>query len=383
MASPSLTVSALMARTATAPARVGTRVALVAASLDILGGHGVEATLLQEALEAEGYEVSFLPINPRFPRPLARVRDVRYARTALNQALYLRSLPRLRQADVVHVFSASYWSFLLGPVPAMLAARALGKRVVLHYHSGEAEDHLAHWGSLVHPWLRLAHAIVVPSEYLRAVFARHGHPARVIPNVVDLERFRWRERPQVRPRLLSTRSLEPHYGVGHTLEAFALVKSRWPEATLTLAGCGSQEAALRTRVRELDLAGVRFLGRVEPADMPALCDAGGVFVNSSLVDNQPVSILEAFAAGLPVVTTPTGAIAEMVRHGETGLLVPPRDPQAMACAVSRLLAEPEAGRRLARRARQEVAAYTWPRVRAAWAEVYAGEAGCDWRACGR
>jgi L-malate glycosyltransferase len=367
-------------RAASAPARAGSRVVLVAASLDILGGHGVEATLLQEALSTEGYEVTLLPINPRFPRRLSRLRRVPYLRTALNQALYLRSLAALREAEVVHVFSASYWSFLLGPVPAMLAGRALGKRVVLHYHSGEAEDHLARWGHLVHPWLRLAHAIVVPSEYLRVVFARHGHAARVIPNVVDLDRFRWRERLAARPRLLSTRSLEAHYGVEHTLEAFALLRQSHPQATLAIAGCGSQEAALRRRARELGGDGITFLGRVEPADMPRLCDAHDVFVNSSLVDNQPVSILEAFAAGLPVVTTPTGAIAEMVRDGETGLLVPPRSPAAMARAVGRLLAQPEVGRRLARQARVEVAAHTWPRVRAAWGEVYTGDRGCDWRA---
>jgi L-malate glycosyltransferase len=382
MATQSLIVDGLVPRVASAPGRAGTRVTLVAASLDILGGHGVEATLLQEALESEGYEMSFLPINPRFPRMLAGLRGVPYARTVVNEALYLRSLARLREADVVHVFSASYWSFLLGPVPAMLAARALGKRVVLHYHSGEADDHLARWGRLVHPWLRLAHAIVVPSEYLRRSFVRHGHPARVIPNVVDLDRFRWRERG-TGLRLLSTRSLEAHYGVDNTLDAFALVKARWPQATLALAGCGSQEGALRRRARTLGLDGVRFLGRVEPRDMPSLCDQSDIFVNSSLVDNQPVSILEAFASGLPVVTTPTGAIADMVRHGESGLLVPPRDPGAMAGAVARLLEEPELGPRLARAARQEVAAYTWPRVRAAWAEVYAGDAGCDWNACGR
>ncbi|HET8645871.1 MAG TPA: hypothetical protein VFO85_10300, partial [Vicinamibacteria bacterium] len=136
----SLALVPALPRTAAPHARLGTSVVLVAASLDILGGHGVEATLLQEALETEGYDVGFLPINPRFPRMLAGLRQVPYVRTALNEALYLRSLPRLREADVVHVFSASYWSFLLGPVPAMLAARALGKRVVLHYHSGEAED---------------------------------------------------------------------------------------------------------------------------------------------------------------------------------------------------------------------------------------------------
>src|SRR5262245_58157392 len=150
------------------------RIAIVAASLDILGGQGVQARSLMEALEGDGYGVTFVPINVRLPRGLGWLGRRRYVRTIANQALYIPSLARLAAVDVVHVFSASYWSFLLAPAPAMLAARAMNKRVVLHYHSGEADDHLANWGSRVHPWLRLADEIVVPSEYLRRVFLRHG-----------------------------------------------------------------------------------------------------------------------------------------------------------------------------------------------------------------
>src|SRR5437870_8783482 len=162
------------------------KVALVAASLDIVGGQGVQAALLVDALRRDGHDVTFVPINLPRPRLLGRLGGVPYLRTAVNQARYLPSLLRLAEADVVHVFSASYWSFLLAPAPAMLVGRALGKRVVLHYHSGEAADHLAHWGALVHPWLRLADEIVVPSEYLRGVFEAHGYGVRVIPNIVDL-----------------------------------------------------------------------------------------------------------------------------------------------------------------------------------------------------
>src|SRR6266542_5709691 len=165
------------------------RIAIVAPSLEILGGQGIQADQLSRELRDAGYVVAFIPINPVFPRALRQVRRVPYARTLLNQALYIPRLLRLRAADVVHVFSASYWSFLLAPAPAMAVARALGKRVVLNYHSGEAEDHLARWGFLVHPWLRLADEIVVPSEYLREVFARHGHRAVVVPNVVDTSHF--------------------------------------------------------------------------------------------------------------------------------------------------------------------------------------------------
>jgi glycosyltransferase involved in cell wall biosynthesis len=248
--------------------------------------------------------------------------------------------------------------------------------VVLHYHSGEAEDHLARWGSRVHPWLRLAHVIVVPSLYLRDVFARHGYATRVIPNVVNLSRFRYRERIAAPIRLVSTRNLEPHYGVDTILHAFALLKLDHPEISLPIAGSGSQGASLRRQAQGLGLEDVRFVGRVEPAAMPALCDASDVFVNASWVDNQPVSILEAFAAGLPVATTPTGGIAEMVRHGETGLLVPTHDPAALARAVASLLEKPDRGRAMAGRAREQVEAHSWPRVRAAWSAAYATGAPC-------
>jgi glycosyltransferase involved in cell wall biosynthesis len=350
------------------------KIALVAPGPEILGGHSVQARALAAALRGDGYDVAVVRIDPRFPRGLGWLRRRRYLRTVLNQALYVPSLLTLRRADVVHIFSASYWSFLLAPVPAMLAARGLGKRVVLNYHSGEAEDHLGRWGRLVHPWLRLANEIVVPSEYLKDVFARHGYRARVVPNVVDTGRFRYRERMPLRPRLLSTRNLEPYYRVDNTLHAFALLKARYPDATLTVAGFGSEEARLRRLAASLATAGISFVGRVDPGAMPDLCAAADVFVNSSVVDNQPLSVLEAFAAGLPVVSTATGGIAALVRDGVTGLTVPAGDPPAMAKAVTTLLEDPEAARRMARRARREVEAHAWSHVRERWAAVYAGAA---------
>jgi glycosyltransferase involved in cell wall biosynthesis len=106
--------------------------------------------------------------------------------------------------------------------------------------------------------------------------------------------------------------------------------------------------------------------------MPALVDEADVFLNSSVVDNQPLSVLEAFAAGLPVVSTPTGDIANMVRDGETGRLVPPGDPVAMANAAIDLLEGPSHAAAIARRARSELEKYSWGYLRERWAAVYAG-----------
>jgi glycosyltransferase involved in cell wall biosynthesis len=345
-------------------------VAIVAASLDILGGQGVQARTLVDALRADGCRATLLAINPRFPRGFRWLRRIPYLRTAANQMLYVPGLARLAACDVAHVFSASYASFLLAPVPAMLVARMLNKRVVLHYHSGEAEDHLARWGLLVHPWLGLADEIVVPSAYLARVFARHGYCVRVIPNVVDLTTFVYRERRPLRPRFLSTRNLEAYYGIDVIIKAFARYQQRDPLATLTIAGYGSQEDRLRSLAGLLTRRGIEFVGRVEPGAMPRLYDEADVFLNASVVDNQPVSILEAFAAGLPVISTPAGDIPSMVRHYRTGLIVGPDDPAAMAAAMAAMLGQRERALDMAARAHKELHRFTWPAVRDAWTAVY-------------
>src|SRR5262249_36993243 len=158
----------------------------------------------------------------------------------------------------VHVFSASYWSFLLAPAPAVLVARALGRPVILNYRSGEAPDHLKR--SALARWvLRRVDRIVVPSRFLVDALARFGLDAPIVPNTADTDRFGYRERLPLAPRLLSTRNFEPLYNVACTVRAFRLVLDREPAATLTLVGGGSEEAALRRLVDEIGLgAAVTF-----------------------------------------------------------------------------------------------------------------------------
>jgi len=346
------------------------RIAIVAPSLDILGGQGVQARSLAQALGSDGFEVLFVAVNPRFPRGLRWLRRIPIARTLLNQCLYAVNLLALRHADVVHVYSASYWSFLLAPAPAILASRWFGKPVILNYHSGEADDHLATWGLRVHPWLRRVNEIVVPSAYLQNVFARHGYPSRVVRNIIDTSGFQYRERTELQPLLLSNRNLEAHYGVDTTLKAFALLQKQWPLARLKVAGYGSERARLEQWVRSERLQGVEFVGRVEPEAMPRLYNEADFFVNASVIDNQPISILEAFAAGLPVVSTPVGDIPAMLQNQQNGTLVPRDDPEAMAAAIALLLDTPGDALTMARRARAEVEQYTWDEVGSAWTDIY-------------
>jgi glycosyltransferase involved in cell wall biosynthesis len=347
------------------------RVLIVAPALDILGGQAVQAARLIEQMRAEpSLDVGFLPINPEFPRALRRWQSLKGVRSIRTSVLYwLRLVREVRRYDVIHIFSASYLSFLISPTPALLAAKLYGKRIVLNYRSGEAEDHLRR-SRAARRLLRLPDVIVTPSGYLVDVFARFRLHARSIFNIVETGRFRFRERTPLRPVFLSNRNLEPLYNVGCLLRAFALVQQRFPEASLTVAGDGSQRAKLEGLARELELKNTTFIGRVAPARMHELYDAADIYLNSSDIDNMPGSIIEAYASGLPVVTTDAGGIPYILTDGVTGLLVPRGDHEAMAAGAIRLLEDAGLASRITAAARRACDNYSWASVRGAWLKLY-------------
>lgn len=348
------------------------RVLIVAPSFDILGGQSVHAARLLERLQEEpSLEVSFLPINPPFPRPLRKVQSVKYVRSIRTTFLYWVSLlRRIRKYDVIHIYSASYLSFMISPTPALVAAKFFGKKAVLNYHSGHAAAHLERWGRTAIPTMRLADKIVVQTEYLVEVFARFGLEAHAIFNHIETEQFSFRERRPLRPVFLSNRNLELNYNVGCVLRAFAIVQRRYPDAKLTVAGDGSQRTELENLARELGLRHTKFVGLVAPEEMPRLYEEADIYLNGSEVDNMPLSILESFAAGLPVVTTDAGGIPHIVTDGETGLLVRMGDHEALAECVVRLLEDSELAAKITSRALEECRRYSWAAVRGEWLALY-------------
>ena len=349
------------------------RVLLVGPSLDILGGQAVQARRLLERLEASpALAPLFLPVNPRLPGPLRQLQRIKYLRTVVTSVAYVWSLlRRIPHTEIVHAFSASYWSFLLAPAPALVLGRLLGRRVVLNYRSGEAEDHLRRWRWSAIPLMRLADRIVVPSGYLVDVLARFGLEATAISNFVELDQFPFRERRSLRPHFLSNRNFEKHYNIACVLRAFGRIQALMPEAELTLVGEGSERPTLEQLARELGLCNVTFTGAVPPQEMGAYYGAADVYLNAPDIDNMPTSVIEAFAAGLPVVSTSAGGIPWIVRHGENGLLVPRNDAAAMSAEALRLLSDGALAARLAATARADVLArFTWPVVELEWVRLY-------------
>jgi glycosyltransferase involved in cell wall biosynthesis len=347
------------------------RVAIVAPSLRILGGQAVQAQRLLDAWNDDPDVRAWLvPVNPVPPGPLRHLTRMRFARTAATQLAYWPLLVReLRRADVVHAFSASYFSFLLAPVPAVLVARLLGKPVIVNYRSGEAPDHLKR-SPIARAVLRATSRNVVPSTFLRDVFAAHRIEADVVPNIVDLDRFRFRLREPLRPHLLSTRNFESLYNVACTLRAFARVQARCPEATLTLVGAGREREKLAQLTAELGLRHVRFVGAVPPAEIWRYYAEAHIYLQTPDIDNMPSSVIEAFASGCVVVSTDAGGVPAILDDGVHGLLAPCGDHAAVAARVLRVLDDPRLAATLATRARESCERYRWTAVRPQWLSTY-------------
>lgn len=353
------------------------RVLIVAPSLDILGGQAVQASrLLARLRDEQTLDVSFLPINPRLHGVFRKLQAIKYVRTVVTTLLYVATLlVRVRAYDVIHVFSASYFSFVLSPTPAILVAKLYGKKVLLNYRSGEALDHLTRWRRTALPVIRLADKVVVPSGYLVEVFRRFGIRAEAIANTVDLTRFKFRNRVPLKPVILSNRNLESLYNVECILRAFALIQNHVSEARLIVAGDGSERKRLELLSAELRLGNVEFIGQVSPEKMPELYDQADIFINASNIDNMPVSHIEAFAAGLAVVTTDAGGITYIVADERNGIVVSCGDYEALARSVVRLLEDAGLAERLIKTARADCEKYTWAAVRGEWVAAYAELAG--------
>jgi glycosyltransferase involved in cell wall biosynthesis len=356
------------------------KVAVVAPSLRYVGGQSVQAdALIRHWNDDPEIEAKLVPVDPTFPPALAWAERVPGVRTVVREPFYLRTLwEGLKDADVAHIFSASYLSFLLAPAHAWLVANLRGTTTLINYHSGEARDHLQK-SATARTILRNADRLVVPSPYLVDVFNEFRLVAHCVPNTVDLAQFRFRKRRPLQPRLVCTRGFHRYYSVDVVVRAFATVKSESPGATLELVGGGPEEQKIRDLVTASRIEGVNFAGVAARETIAGYYDRADIFLNGSWLDNMPISILEAFASGTPVVTTSPECMPYLVEHERTGLLSPVGDAGALAANVIRLLRDPELAAALAENAHEESQKYSWKLIREEWLRQYRGLAGRELR----
>ncbi len=326
------------------------------------GGVARQCAILAEHLQQAGAQV--IPLNTDLPT--WRGRSLARPFFPLAQVMHgWRVLGRTRhQWDILHVHAASWWGFM--PAVLGLRARAWGKRLVLTYHGGEAAAFMAKHGAWAWAVLQRYDRLLTLTPTQARIFQAHGLTPLIVPNIVPLEQFTFRLRGPVQPRLLWLRLMEDRYRPQDALAVLARVREVHPHAELTLVGGGTHLAQLRAH----SPPGARFLGQQPFHALPALYDAAEIFLNTSAVDNLPLTLIEASVSGLPIVSTDAGAIPDLIVHGQQGLLARVGDVDTLAGHVLRLLDDSRLAQRLSKAAHENAQRFHWEAIAPLLARAY-------------
>jgi glycosyltransferase involved in cell wall biosynthesis len=280
--------------------------------------------------------------------------------------------------EVAQVDVFSGLAFLWAEAACWTLRRAR-KPYVLTLHGGNLPAFARRWSGRVRRLLKSAVLVTTPSRYLSEQMRPYRDDLLVLPNALELGVYPFRVRAAPKPRLVWLRSFHGIYNPALAPRVLHRLLPDCPDAELVMVGPdhadGSLEATRRA-ARELGVSDrVRMPGGVPKATVGAWLNAGDIFLNTTNIDNTPVSVLEAMACGLCVVSTDVGGLPYLLDHGHDALLVPPDDPEAMAAAVRRALTEPGAGERLSRNARAKAEQADWAGVLPRWERLLALAAG--------
>lgn len=250
-------------------------------------------------------------------------------------------------------------------------ARFRGKDYYFILHGGNLSNRLRSSGNCVTNLFQNATKLVAPSRYLYQQFNQLGYENLVcIPNAVPLQNYTFQHRIHTTPKLLWIRSFQQLYNPKLAIQVLENLSDLYTESELCMVGPdkdGSLEE-LKKYVKENKLK-VSFPGKLSKPDIVSLSEDYCIFLNTSNVDNTPVSVMEAMALGLPVVSTNVGGMPYTIKNEQTGLLVSPEDPKAMTAACIKLISQPEFSAQLAKYARIEVENFDWERVKHQWLDL--------------
>jgi glycosyltransferase involved in cell wall biosynthesis len=251
-----------------------------------------------------------------------------------------------------------------------LILRLIGKPYVLTLHGGNLPEFADRWPRRVGHLLRSAAAVTTPSRYLLEQMKAFRNDIQLIPNSIELDVYSFRVRSVPQPRLVWLRAFHEIYNPCLAIKTASLLRQDFLGIQLKMLGPDKGDGSLQSAWRAATKLGVANMlstpGAVRKSQVPTLLDECDIFLNTTNIDNTPVSVLEAMACGLCVVSTNVGGIQYLLEHDHDALLVPPDDPASMADAVRRILTEPGLAENLSRNARLKVEGFDWSVMLPRW-----------------
>jgi len=293
----------------------------------------------------------------------------------LHSPARLRSILEREACDVLHV---------MAPYSPTLSGRLLMQSRAAHVMTFLVAVEPAWYRRLLIPtaraqWRSLARfhrRVAISRAALQSAQTFYPGDYELLPVGMELERFRPPSPPRTCSRdgtvtVLYLGRLEQRKGVARLLRAMALLRPQAPHVRVRIAGDGPERATLERLAGELDLSGVEFLGYVPGEELPALLHSADIFcAPSTHAESFGIVLIEAMAAGLPIIAAANAGYAEVLGNHPGNLLVPPGDARALAGALATLLLSPDYLCRVGARNMDGVERYGWRSVGAALLRVY-------------
>jgi len=279
-----------------------------------------------------------------------------------------RNLFQIAQIDV-YSGPAFIWAELAG-----LILKILQKPYILTLHGGRLPQFSRRWPMRARWLLGSAAIVTIPSRFLLETMQYYRRDLHLLPNPLDLSSYIFQLRDAPKPQLLWLRAFHVIYNPTLAPRMLARLHLTFPAACLTMIGPDKGDGSLQLTKRVAQdlgiLSQIDFPGGVPKTEVPNLLNRGDIFINTTNIDNTPISVIEAMASGLCVVSTNVGGIPYLLQNEHDALLVPPDDPSAMAAAIQRILTEPDLAERLSKNARRKAEQFDWSAILPQWENLF-------------
>jgi len=322
--------------------------------------HGMSATSIETLgplLQKEGYGMYYASNKKNL---LFRVVEMLYAVMRYRKSV-----------DYVLIDTYSKKSFY-GTVLVSLLCRFLDVRYINILRGGNLPVRLNNSPKTTRVVFNNAYKLVAPSGYLKYEFEKKGYKPVLIPNNINIGEYNFKHRSSIKPKILYVRSFASIYNPEMAIIALNILIKRYPDAKLCMVGPDKDGTLASCK----DLAtnygierSIRFTGVLSKQEWHMLSSDYDIFINTTNIDNTPVSVIEAMALGLPVVSTNVGGLPFLLEDGEDALLVNSDNPQEMTDAICRLIEDSKLSGKLSTKAREKVELFDWNKVKLLWNEL--------------
>jgi len=277
---------------------------------------------------------------------------------------------RFSKSDYVLIDTYSTINFWYAFIISQLC-RVLKIKYIPILHGGNLPARLQNNPRLCQMIFNHAHRNVAPSDYLFQAFKKAGFLNLVnIPNTIHLSDYPFKKRVEIGPKLLWVRSLAPIYNPEMALQVLKKILQDFPDAKLCMVGPDKDNklAALQKMAEELGIQ-VTFTGKLPKKDWIKLSEQYDIFINTTHFDNMPVSVIEAMALGLPVVSTNVGGLSFLLKDRKTALLVNDNDVNAMVSGIKEMIQNKPFAQQIMANAHSDIQRFDWNQVSVKWNEI--------------